>query len=60
MKDKIKEVRIIKRPGVTIKVNIPDITDEERERRMKIIKAAAASFLMSVERQKALANQNKT
>lgn len=38
--------------GAIVKVYIPDLTDEERERRYKILHDAAAALLMSVEKSK--------
>lgn len=45
MKDTYKEVRTFKDGNWTIHVYIPDLTPEERERRMNIIKKAAADLL---------------
>ena len=47
--DTYKEVRVMEFPNMTVNVLIPDITPQERERRMKQIEKAAASLLMSVE-----------
>lgn len=43
--DTYKEVRVIKFPQGTARVHIPDLTDEERERRMKRIAQSAALLL---------------
>lgn len=43
--DTYKEVKIIEFPGMIARVHIPDITAEERERRMKAIHKAAAALL---------------
>ena len=45
--DAYKEVRTIEYPGMIARVYIPDLTPEERERRMKVIAQAAAELLMS-------------
>ena len=45
--DTYKEVKIIEFPGMIARVHIPDITAEERERRMKAIHKAAAALLKS-------------
>ena len=45
MKDTYKEVRVIEFPQGTARVHIPDLTDEERERRMKRIAESAALLL---------------
>lgn len=44
-KDTYKEVRVIEFPQGTARVHIPDLTDEERERRMKRIVESAALLL---------------
>lgn len=43
--DTYKEVRVIEFPQGTARVHIPDLTDEERERRMKRIAESAARLL---------------
>ena len=43
--DTYKEVRVIEFPQGTAKVHIPDLTDEERARRMKQIVESAALLL---------------
>lgn len=48
--DTYKEVRTFNYPGFVIRVHIPDITPEERQRRMQHIHNAAASLLLSEER----------
>ncbi len=40
-----KEVRTFEYPNMTIKVSIPDLTEEERHRRMQDIHNAAAELL---------------
>jgi hypothetical protein len=44
-KDTYKEVRVITFPQGTATVHIPDITPEERERRLKRIAQSAALLL---------------
>jgi hypothetical protein len=44
-KDTYKEVRVIEFPCGTARVHIPDITPEERERRLKQIAHSAALLL---------------
>lgn len=43
--DTYKEVRVITFPQGTATVHIPDLTEEERERRMKRIAESAALLL---------------
>ena len=43
--DTYKEIRVIEFPQGTARVHIPDITLEERERRMKRIAESAALLL---------------
>ena len=45
MADTYKEVKEIQFPGMVARVHIPDLTPEERSRRMKRIKEAAANLL---------------
>ncbi len=45
--DTYKEVRTIIRNGNIVRVHIPDLTEEERERRRKEIGKAAARLLAS-------------
>lgn len=47
--DTYKEVVIIERPGIIARVHIPDLTEEERERRMKEVTKAAVALLISVQ-----------
>lgn len=49
-KDTYKEVRTMYFPNGTAHVYIPDLTEEERSRRMRIIHDAAAAVLRCVER----------
>jgi hypothetical protein len=46
--DTYKEVRIFEYPGLIARVYIPDLTPEERERRMKAIHNQAANLLKTV------------
>lgn len=51
--DTYKEVKVFEYPDMTIRVYIPDLTEEERNRRMERIKKSAAALLMSeMQRQK--------
>lgn len=45
--DIYKEVRTICREGVVVRVHIPDLTEEERSKRMREIERAAARLLAS-------------
>ena len=45
--DSYKEIKIIEFPNMTARVFIPDLTEEEYNRRMKIIHDAAVELLMS-------------
>ncbi len=56
----LPEVQVFEFPGWKITVHRPDITPEERERRMKLLHDAAASLLLEKERMNAnaLASQN--
>lgn len=47
--DTYKEPKIMKFPGMQVKVYSPILTPEERQRRMEQIKKAAASLVMSRE-----------
>ena len=46
--DTYKEVRTFVYPNAIVRVHIPDLTEEERERRMNNIKKATADFMMAV------------
>lgn len=46
--DTYKEVRTFNYPGWTIRVHIPDLTEEERARRMHHIKKAAEAVMKEV------------
>ena len=43
--DTYKEVRTMEFPGLTARVYIPDLTAEERSRRMKVIHNQATNLL---------------
>ena len=45
--DTYKEVRTIVRDGYVARVHIPDLTEEERARRMKEVEKAAAELIYS-------------
>lgn len=44
-KDTYKEIRTFNYPNAVVRVYIPDITEQERARRMKEIERAAAELL---------------
>lgn len=50
--DTYKEVRTFNFPNFTIRVHIPDLTEDELKRRMQRIHNAAASLLLSEEKRK--------
>lgn len=43
--DTYKEVRVFEYPNMIVRVHIPDISDEENERRMKAVRKAAEALL---------------
>jgi hypothetical protein len=43
--DVYKEVRVFEYPNAIVRVHIPDISDEENERRMKAVRKAAEALL---------------
>jgi ribosome recycling factor len=43
--DVYKETRVFTYPGMVVRVHIPDLTEEERARRMKILHDAAAEII---------------
>ena len=45
MSDTYKEVRVFEYPNMIVRVSIPDLSEEERQQRMKAIKKAAAELL---------------
>jgi len=45
--DTYKEVKVFEYPNMTVRVHIPDLTEEERNRRMAQIHKAAAELLKS-------------
>lgn len=50
--DAYKEVKTFTYPNITVNVFIPDLTQEERSRRMKAIHKAAAELLIDRQRKK--------
>lgn len=52
--DTYKEVRVFEYPNAIVRVYIPDISDEENERRMERVRKAAADLL-----REALKNEKK-
>lgn len=49
MKDTYKETKVFEFPNMTVRVHIPDITAEERAKRMKTVKKAAENLLRGVQ-----------
>ena len=47
--DKYKEIITLNRPNMTVRIHIPDITAEERKRRIELIKRASVNILREVE-----------
>lgn len=50
--DTYSKTKIFTYPNMTVRVQIPDLTEEERNRRMKAVYNAAAELLKSKELQK--------
>ena len=50
--DTYKEVRTFTYPNMVVRVHFPDLTDDERARRMKIIEKAAADLVIGSEKKK--------
>ena len=48
--DVYKEVKVFEYPNMIVRVHIPDISDEENERRMKAVRKAAEALLKEVRR----------
>lgn len=48
--DTYKEIRVIEFPNMTARVYIPDLTEEEQKRRMKLICEATVSLVTSANR----------
>lgn len=46
--DTYKEVRVINFPGMVARIHIPELTPEERSRRMKNIQKAAENLLKGI------------
>ena len=53
-RDKYKEVRVFKYPNATVWVHIPELTDEEREKRLNALKRSTEALLREV-----LRNENR-
>ena len=47
-RDVYKEVRVFEYPNAIVRVRIPDISEEEHERRMKAVRKAAEAVLREV------------
>ena len=47
-RDTYKEVKVFKYPNATVRVHIPDIADDERQRREKELKQATEMLLREV------------
>jgi hypothetical protein len=45
-------IKVIKKDNYTIRMHIPDLEPEERERRINEMKEATKRFFMAVERQR--------
>lgn len=59
-KDTYKEVHEYKYPNMTVRVLIPDISDEENSRRMKRVYEAAADLIKStMKKGKSMATDQK-
>ena len=52
MADSYKEVKVFEFDNAVVRVHIPDLTEEERSRRMNRIKAAAENMMKGIEREK--------
>lgn len=52
MADSYKEVKVFEFDNAVVRVHIPDLTEEERSRRMNRIKDAAANMMKGIEREK--------
>lgn len=52
VQDTYKEVRTFNFPNAVVRVHIPDLTPEERQRRMNNLKEATARFMMAVEKER--------
>lgn len=47
-RDKYKKVIVFKYPNATVRVHIPELTDEEREKNAKALKRSAEALLREV------------
>ena len=50
--DTYKEIKIFEYPDMVIRVHIPDLSKDERTRRMKVIEKAAAELVIRSEQNK--------
>lgn len=48
--DTYKEVRVFEYPNAIVRVHIPDLAEDERNRRMKEVQRAAQQILKGVKR----------
>lgn len=48
VQDVYKEVRVFEYPNAIVRVHIPDISEEENRRRMKLVRKAAEELLKEV------------
>lgn len=49
--DVYKETRVYEYPNAIVRVHIPDLSDEEQNRRMATLKAAAAEVLKNIKKE---------
>ena len=52
VKDTYKEIKTIEHPNVIVRIHIPDLTDSERARRMKLVHKASEELLKDSMKQK--------
>ena len=52
MADSYKEIKVFEFDNAVVRVHTPDLTEEERSRRMNRIKAAAENMMKGIEREK--------
>lgn len=55
--DTYKEIKTLTYPNMIVRVHIPDLTEDEREKRMRNIKKATESFLKAVIREERKAHE---
>jgi ribosome recycling factor len=53
VQDTYKEVKTFTYQNAVVRVHIPDLTTEEREKRMNELKKATARFMKAVEKERA-------